>query len=250
MTLLRWVRVIVVLSVGLLSSGCTVVLVGLAHPAAGMKPRPLTGEAIKQVLLDGAALSAIFNQGFKNDSSAPEFEGRHHLRSAYGPATPVDCAGVTTVLEKSAYRSAAIKDLTWQSLWHDGESAKVISVTEGVVALPTAADAQALFAEFAAQWNQCDGTTLTLHGDKLSFVDQISDVRVANSVLAATVSVRSDFRGLGGFAMPETRAIGVRVNCLVEVEIAFYGSLRETGDLNSSVINIAHLMMDKVSDKS
>ncbi|MGZ4514690.1 MAG: sensor domain-containing protein, partial [Mycobacterium sp.] len=70
--------------------------------------------------------------------------------------------------------------------------------------------------------------------------------------LAATLSIDTQLPGIPSSGpRPEARAIGVRGNCLVEVEIAFFGSTSPSnegsGDVHRSAIDIAHAMMDKVS---
>ncbi|ETW21628.1 hypothetical protein MGAST_24750 [Mycobacterium gastri 'Wayne'] len=249
----RLARVIAVLSVGLIAAGCTAVVAGTARPTTGSKPRPIAGQKIKQVLLDEAALSRILDQPFKTEAQFPPlFGGRDELSYAYGPASPADCVGVVTVLARDAYRSAAVNDVAREIWWHASDSVRVISVAEGVVTLPTAADADALFAKFSQQWNQCDGTVVYLAGTTLSFADTISDVRVANSVLAATVSDQPSMPGSN--PMPVARAIGLRVNCLVDVEVTFFGSEspsgRGTANVDTSAIDIAHAMMDTISQLS
>jgi hypothetical protein len=245
------------LMVAIVTAGCTVAVDGTARPAAKLKPTPLAGQTIKQVLLDDAALSKMLNQSFAADHNLPPwYGGSDQLQGIYGPASPAECVGVTKLQEKSAYHSANIVNLAGESWWHDADagSAKVISVEEGVTALRTAADANDLFAKFTQQWQQCNGTTLTMQGDRINFTDTISDVRTANSVLAATVSVVSDISGLGGSTIPEARAIGVRVNCLVEVSVAFYSSRspsdQGSADINGSAVDIAHILMDKISELS
>jgi PknH-like extracellular domain len=194
----------------------------------------------------------MLHQSFRTDSHLPPwFGGADQLRHAYSDSpSRTDCLGVLTLQEKGTYQSANVEEVAGESWWHDGGSAKVISVTEGVITLTTAADANALFEKFTAQWQQCDGVSVELPGERMSFTDTISDVRVANSVVAATVAVKSNLSGLSS-TMPEARAIGVRANCLVEVEIAFYSSPRSsdqgTADVDTSGIDIAHTMMDKVS---
>ena len=47
-------RRVIAICVALLVAGCTHAISGTARPAAGLKPNPLTGEVIKQVLLDEA----------------------------------------------------------------------------------------------------------------------------------------------------------------------------------------------------
>jgi hypothetical protein len=235
----------------MLATGCTHVVGGTVRPAKNLKPRPLTGQTIKQVLLDGDALAKMLDQPFKSDSDLPPwFGGADRLRSSYSRSpSRTDCLGVTTIQEKGSYKSASIDSVAGESWWHDGSSAKVISVTEGVVALPTVAAANALFTKFSAQWQQCEGVAIDLPADKLSFTDTISDVRLANSVLAATVASKSNRPGAS--AIPEARALGVRVNCLVEVEVAFYSSRRPSdqgsADLTTSGIDVARAMMDTIS---
>lgn len=254
MTLARagLLRVLVLLSIGLLATGCTVAIGGTAQPAPNLKPRPLTGQTVKQVLLDDAGLSKLLNQPFRADTDSPPwFGGKEDLRHPFDSASPADCVGVAVLMEKSAYRSADIKDAAGESWLQDGRPARVLSVLEGVVTLPTAADANALFAKFSAQWNHCDGATLTLPAGTITFSDTITDVRVANSVVAATVSIEEDY---AGGQLPDARAIGVRGNCLVEAEVTFYSSQspsdQGSGDLHTSAIDIAHIMMEKVSASS
>jgi PknH-like extracellular domain len=240
----------------MLATGCTAMISGTARPAPNLKPRPLSGQTVKQVLLDSAALSKMLNQSFDANSrfNRSWFGGRDQLQSPHWDSpSRTDCLGVTTLQKKSAYQSADLKDVAGEIWWHEEGPAKVISVNEGVVTLPTAADANALFTKFTAQWQQCAGVTLDLPAGDITFVHTISDVRVANSVLAATVSVNSSTSS-SDRAIPHARAIGVRVNCLVEVDLAFYSSPDVvdpgSGDVNTSGIELAHIMMDNVSSLS
>lgn len=100
----------------------------------------------------------------------------------------------------------------------------------------------------ASSPQQCDGKALT-EPSALFVRDTITDVRVMDSVLAATVSLEP---GPGSIlaAVPQARAVGVAGNCLVEVEVAFFGitypSDQGSADIGTSAIKIAHALMDKV----
>jgi PknH-like extracellular domain len=237
----------------MLLTGCTRSVEGEAQPAPNLKPRPLVGEPIKQVLLDEAGLSKLLAQTFTTKSDLPpRFGGPEKLQIAYGMATPVDCVGVTTLLEKSAYQSFDVKNVARETWWNAIGPSKVISVTEGVVALPGVGEAFALFDKFEKQWNSCNGTTVTIDGGAISFSDSVNDVRVVNGVLAATIAVDTRLAGApSNGPRPEARAIGVRANCLVEVDIAFFSTElpddQGSGNLNTSAIDMAHVMMDKVT---
>lgn len=235
----------------MLATGCAAVVGGKARSAPKLTPRPLAGLTVKRVLLDEAALSTILNQSFKSDPHfPPRFGGRETLQGDGSPA-PTDCLGVAAMLQQSVYQSANVKDVAVESWSHAGMSAKVIAVKESVVALPTAADAGAAFATFSAQWQKCDGTAVPLPGGVLVLTPEVTDVRVANSVVAATVSMEFALPSSLSAAIPEARAVGVRGNCLVEVDVVFSRSAnpssRGSGDIHTSAIDIAHAMMDKVS---
>jgi hypothetical protein len=244
-------RAIAVLGVGLLAVGCTAVVDGKARPASNSGARPLTGQTVRQVLLDDTALSGLLRQPFRADPHFPRrFGGRDQMPDDI-PASSADCLGVATMLQRVVYQSADVKHVAVESWLHAARSVKVISVREGVVSLPAAADARALFAEFSAQWRKCDGTALPLPSSTLRLTADITDVRDANSVLAATLSMRLMLPGVDPAAIPEGRAIGVRGNCLVEVEVDFFNtsnpSHQGTGDINTTPADIAHAMMDKIS---
>ncbi len=230
------------------------VVQGTAEPAPNIKPRPLTGETIRQVLLDDATLSRMLSQPFVA-RKPPEFGGPEKLDQRDAAVSPAGCLGVTAMLQKSVYQSAQpaqVKDVASESWWNNGEPAQVISVIEGVVTLPSAAQAEALFAQFSEQWQKCNGTTTTEQTGPISTTNVISDVRVANSIVAATNTATSVLPNMPALQpTPQARAAGVRLNCLVEVEVVFFGERRPSdpgsANLETSATDIAQAMMDKIS---
>ena len=222
------------------ATSCADVVGGTPRPAAGITPRPVIGSAIEQALLDHAELTKVLDLSIK--PMRPRLGGSRKLfHNLFSGAN--ECLGVLAELQSRIYQSADVLDIAWQS-WLDAETnpAVVIAVDEGVVALPTAVEADTLFATFAQQWNRCDGKT----ADYRSHSYKITDVRVTDSVLAATVQTSPT---------PIARAIGVRVNCVVEVKVPFStedGSSKRTGsgDPESRAVDIARLMMEKVSKLS
>lgn len=241
-----------------LATGCTVA--GTARPAPGLKPHPVTGQAVKKVLLDDGELSKLLGQAFGAKTGLPSrFGGPEVLPPAFGAVSPANCVGVTSMMVKDAYQSGDVKNAARETWWNTRGPAKVISVAEGVVALSSTAGATALFQQFSRQWRDCDGTTVTIGRPSIItdrpaiiFLDTISDVRESDSVVAATISIDTQLPGIPSSGpRPEARAIGVRGNCLVEVEVAFFNSTspsdQGSGDVHRSAIDIAHAMIDKVS---
>jgi hypothetical protein len=222
-----------------LMTGCAVG--GTARPAAHITPRPLTGDAVRKVLLNADELSKVLGQPFKVNSEEPSrFGGRNLLFEMH--SSPQTCNGVVFELQQSAYGPASVGSVG-EATWRDTGNghARVISVSETVVALAKPADANALLTRFSSTWKGCDGTTVSDYvagGERLSTA-AISNVRAADSVLSATVNSHSTTTLVRG------RAVGARVNCVVEAAVTFFGNRAD-----NSATDIAHRMMDKVSDLS
>jgi PknH-like extracellular domain len=241
----------VLMAVAALAVGCGGVVDGTAKPAPNLKLKPLSGAPVGQVPLDGAALSRMLSQPFVARAPA-EFGGPDKLFKVKRSMSQAGCLGVTAMLQKSVYQSADVEDVASQSWWNNGQPAQVISVIEGVVTLPSATQAMALFTKFSQQWQQCNGMTTTEQTGPISTTNVISDVRATESIVAATKTATSVLPNMPALRpTPQARAIGVRSNCLVEVEVVFYGGRRSSdpgsADINTSGVDVARAMMDKVS---
>lgn len=90
------------------------------------------------------------------------------------------------MLQRSVYELSDVRDVLWETWWNDGDPAQVISVIEGVAAFPSAAQAQPLFATFPQQWQQCKGATTTEQTGPIKTTTVVNDIRVTESVVAAT----------------------------------------------------------------
>jgi PknH-like extracellular domain len=234
----------------MLVAGCSGVVDGTARPAANLAARPLTGPTIKQVLLGDSALSRILNQSFRIDPRFPPRFGGPETLQDDGYDSPVDCLGVASMLQQVVYQSGKVTHVAVETWRQAAVTMEVTDVREGVVSLPTAADANALFAEFSRQWRKCDGTTALLPESVFRLKAKTTNVQISDSVVAATVSIGWASPTSDEASIPSGRAVGVRGNCLVEVEVDFFNrsstSHRWTGDLNAAPIDIAHAMMDKI----
>ncbi|MCV7091350.1 sensor domain-containing protein [Mycobacterium interjectum] len=252
---------VVPLTVMLFVAGCAVTVGGTAQSAPSRPPRPLSGETVDHVLLSDRTLSRIVKQALKIDPRfPPRFGGAEELADD-ATALPDDCVGVAAMLQQSVYGSGSVKDVAVETWRHAAASADVTSVQEGVVGLPTAEDAEAMFVAFSRQWHSCDGRTTSLPGSMFRLKGKISNVESSASVVAATVSVgwtsggpehksepHSDWESI-----PAGRAIGVRGNCLIEVEVdVFHSSTAlgrgsgDTANFDGTAVDVARAMMDKI----
>lgn len=239
-------RALAALIAVVLAGGCTETTAGTASLAqnAGRVP------AIKRALFDGTALARLLNQPFQPYPHYSEFGGTDKLGTNWDNGQPADCIGVVHLMQRGTYASAPIQQTAAEMWVHKGDSVKVDSVQQGIVALRTDADANALFAKFAAQWQKCDGTTLTVEPIDVWGSDAISGVRVLDSVVAATVSMGSGQHG-GLNAIPAARALGVKGPYLVEVTVEFIPIYTPAdagnADINTTATDLTHALMDKLS---
>jgi hypothetical protein len=225
-----------------LLAGCTNVVNGSMRPAAGLAPHPILGSSVSQVLLDGAELSRTFGQGFVVDPNQPSATGGRELLRG-NAMTPPQCGGVATMLISDGYAGSYVRDVAVGNWLYSGPNPAVIMVHEAVVGMPTNSAANDTFTAMAQQWGRCDDASTTIGGDA-NFTFHVGHIEHKDSVLSAPVDQISSYMTLA-----QGRAIGVRVNCIVEVEIVYYG--RDDRDSPShqtpTAANVAHLLMDKIS---
>lgn len=242
--IVRLIQVLVSSTVIGLTAGCAHIIGGTGRPAPGLTPRPLVGEVVKQTMLSDAALSHIFDESFKVDHDfPPTFGGPETMYWGWPSARGSDCAGLDHILIGEVYTNARIVNVAHEGWWDAGayaQEARVINVDEGVVALPTAVTASALFTKFTSQWSHCAGASID---SGMGFHNDISDVHLADSVLEATVHQRGH-----GTTLRVARALGVRVNCIVEVAVVFF--LDQPPEPGKSASDVARRIMDNISERS
>lgn len=245
-------RLTALLAIVLAAAGCSATVAGTARPALGARPRSLSGHTIKRVLLGRSALSRIVKQPVNIDPHSPPSFGGPETLQGTSSGWADSCIGVAVMLQHNVYQNSDVKDVALTTWRRASASAPVTRVKEAVLSLPTAADAEALFVKFSRQWQRCEGKTVPLTGDVFKLRARVNDVQVASSVLAATTSIELDSPNpFAQDGIPAARAIGVRDNCLIEVEVDFVGRSRltpeQSGDVKTSALDIAQVMRDKVS---
>lgn len=236
-------------AIALLAGGCTTVVSGTVRPAPGLAPTPVTGMAVRQVLLDDSELSKIVGQPFHSDPSLPpRFGGLDELPDAWESAAPQDCVGAAVGGQRSVYGSVEVRDVAHE-FWDSSSAADspLTGVGEAVIALDSAADADALFEKFAQQWGSCDGVVVTRDsGGDSEASGEITEVATEDAVLIATVRTNVD----GEAGLRVSRALAARVNCIVDVDVFWFvdeddhAGAPPAGD--STAADLARAMLDKV----
>ena len=228
--------------------------------AAPAEASHVTGETVTKVLLTGDELSTLLGQPFKSTTGRPVYGGFDEMEV---PTSTGDCVGVMNVAPQQVYSPTQVRSYARQTFSDatPGEgsphrlSGKVMFVEESVVALPTAADARAVFATFADQWKRCDGRAVNPAPDsdtskgppRLPGTEiHISDVQVTDTTLAASIGLDQKPDA------PDTRAVGVQGNCIVGILIAFTGEEHGAGSAQpeTSSTEAVRAMMAKVAQLS
>lgn len=239
-------------AVVLLVSGCTTVVSGTVRPAPGLAPTPVTGMAVRQVLLDDSELSKLTGQPFRSDPSLPpRFGGLDELPDAWESAEPQDCVGAAVGGQRSVYSAARVRDAAHEFWDSSSDDSPLTGVGEAVIALDSAADADALFEKFAQQWGSCDGVVVTRDsGTDSEASGEVTDVANPDAVLVATVRTSVD----GEAGLRVSRALAARVNCVVDVDVFWFvedeghSGAPPAGDTTAA--DLARAMLDKVRNLS
>ncbi|HEX2286198.1 MAG TPA: sensor domain-containing protein [Mycobacterium sp.] len=235
----------------LLLSGCTTVIDGTARPGEGLPLGPLTRSELEAVLPTEDEIADIVGDRLRPDPDEPAVSGglsdmADGLRSE-AEASPHDCVGTTSPLQRSIYQDTGVTDFTtfdWQL--PESDSGDVLGMTTGVAAFPSTATANDAFESFVKQWQACDGIVVKLPTDDGDyFTDSISGVQVENSVVSADIATAKPSASI---RWPRLRAIGVRANCLVEVDVSFYGGDSPPRGLDNAAIELAHFMMNRIAE--
>lgn len=237
-----------------LTAGCACTVTGAPVPTRDSAGILGVGRTIGRVLPNDAELSAVLNDNLSSHGFPPIVGGVTALPNGIRDsmdASEIECLGVTSpdmraVYEKSSVRAVATEDA---DDWDDPNHAvgHSYSVNVGAMALTSPADAHALFATFVNQWQQCQGKTMTVYqkpggsGDQLH---QISVVHTAGDVLTAVVML--SVPATHTEPIPEQRAVGVAMNCIVDVD--FSDSGWRNGDPISAdqAVAVAEQMLAKV----
>lgn len=236
---------------GCLLAGCTAVTDGTAAPGEGLPLRPLTGSQLEDALPTDEQIADLLD-----DRLAPDPDG-HALSggvsdmadglSSEAQASPHECVAATSPLQRSMYQDTDLTDFTsFEWRLPDSEDGDVLGTTTGVAAFPSAATANDVFEMFTEQWEACDGIVVEVPTDDGDyFTDEIANVVLENSVVSADIRTAKPSASI---SWPRLRAIGVRANCLVEVDVSFLGGDRPPAGMSNVAIELAHFMMDRIAE--
>ncbi|MCK0173570.1 MULTISPECIES: sensor domain-containing protein [Mycobacteriaceae] len=219
--------------------GCARTVEGAARPAA----------SVLGLLPTEAELAEAVGNGLSTFGFAPFVGGADILPDGFrtdADAAPIACVAVTDTAPRFAYEDAAVLEAARQSYFSLAAGAAVSGMDAVVVRMASEAAADRLFETFAAQWRQCDGTTVDkrLRGASDSQMTAvIDDVTDTDRILSATVVTelppavgRSQYQ----------RALGVRGDTIAEVSLAVTPVGERRGDNRAKAIHAVEAILETV----
>lgn len=241
--LVRLFGVLVPAALITLVAGCTNIVPGTVRAAPNLKPRPLTGEVIEDTMLTDTELSHVFGQSFVIDRTLA-FGGPGELFWDWPGSKQSDCAGLTHILMGEVYTSAQVLNVAHELWWdsHADRDPIVIDLEEGVVALPTMAAADGMFAKFTQQWSRCVGARIDTG---INEHYEISDVHADASVVEATLTNHDQT-----IELRQAHALGARDNCIVEVSITYFRDTAAAPAPGHGAGDVARQMLNKIGDRA
>ena len=222
-------------------TGCSAAVDGTAaRPGAG-EPLPL-----QQILPTAEEVSAAVGN-LLDVTSAPSIGSievlPNGIRDSDG-ATPLDCLGAVTPLMRVVYEGGGVQSAAWRDYSRLGEGLTVSSAEAGVVRFGSQAQASRTFARFVTQWQSCDRTTVTLRAGGSGGLElTVSEVRVDGPVLSAVIL--SD--GGDGTVYPTEHAVGVAVDCIVDVDVAVTDPDPARRLTEGRAATVVRAMLEKIS---
>lgn len=240
---------------------CAVVIVLLAVPSCsvtvtgspGVAPTSLmpVGRNIADVLPTANELSELLSAEMPDRKSPPTVGPKRVLPNGIRSseqATEIQCLGVTSPGLRRPYRDAPVRAVAKADWSNFGVSERIamISVDVTVIALPSDGAARELFEEFADQWPQCVGKTVTLTKAAMPLHTTVLAVDTDTDAdrLTANLSFGSDTQ-----QTPVQRALAVQANCLVDISVKYFAPLGPPGP-DDVADRLADLLTAKIADLS
>lgn len=227
----------------LLAPGCAAQVDGTAKPAAGATDPDGVGRQIVQVLPTNSEIVELLGPDFRDDEKFPPTVGGMDVMAdgvrSESQYSPLDCLGVTSPLMRVVYENAPVRAYAETSNF---------AAPAGAVALQSPPDARKLFAEFVTQWQRCNGITATSFTPAGSSTDQLFEItEVTSTADMVTAMFRSGSATDGGVWSYTARALGVKQNVIVDVEVR--GDVWHTGEPvpANNAEKVAQLMLEKVA---
>lgn len=221
-----------------------VVLAGCSATVEGDAVRTVPS-AVERALPTPVELGQALNAPMRTGSS-PQVGGADVLRDDKDTVSPLDCAGVPHAGHRQTYQGAGVHEAARGS-WSTPDGTDVrTGVVVSVVELDSPVSARSWYAKTAAQWQKCQGVTVTQRAPSFTFIENIERTADSEGTLTAELSV-STSDGLVT-PIPVQRALTTAAQYLIDVETTDTPSRPDTGV--AEAVAVARLVASKITSLS
>lgn len=222
-----------------------VVLAGCSATVEGDAVRTVPS-AVERALPTPVELGQVLNAPMQVNSSL-QVGGAGVLRDDKDMVSPLDCAGVPHAGHRQTYQGAGVHEAargSWKTT--DGTDPQTL-VAVSVVEMDSPGSARSWYAKTAAQWQTCQGTTVTQRADTFRFIENIDHINDSEGMLTAELTASTS----GGWVttpMSGQRALTTTAQYLIDVEAMDTPSRPDTGV--AEAVAVARLVASKITSPS
>jgi hypothetical protein len=244
----RFLVAIVTVAAGTALAACSTTVPGA--PTTGADA--LVGRNVADVLPTADELTELTGVEIEPSAFPPSVGDEHVMPDGIRDeedASEIQCLGATTPGMLKTYEQFPVWAVASRDLDSSyGSDTPSVDVGVTVVALTTDAAAVDALTTFTEQWQACRGKTMIVHdtaGSGYEFTHRVESVATRGEMLTASVA----FTGSGN--APTTtihqRALGVRANCLVDVEVSYFDPYHDTTAPPDLAERVAQTALDKIA---
>lgn len=221
-----------------------VVLAGCSTTVQGDAVRTAPN-AVERALPTPVELGQVLNAPMQVDSSL-QVGGADVLRDDKDTVSPLDCAGVPHAGHRQTYQGSGVHEAARGS-WSTPDGTDVrTGVVVSVIELDSPGSARSWYAKTAAQWQKCQGVTVTQRADTFRFIESIDHINDSEGMLTAELTASTS----GGWVTPMSgqRALTATAQYLIDVEAMDTPSRPDTGV--AEAVAVARLVASKITSPS
>lgn len=221
-----------------------VVLAGCSATVEGDAVRTAPS-AVERALPTPVELGQALNAPMRIGSSL-QVGGADVLRDDKDTVSPLDCSGVPHAGHRQTYQGAGVREAARGS-WSTPDGTDVqTGVVVSVVELDSPVSARSWYAKTAAQWQKCQGVTVTQRAPAFTFIENIDHINDSEGMLTAELTLSTS----GGWVTPMSgqRALTATAQYLIDVEAMDTPSRPDTGV--AEAVAVARLVASKITSTS
>ncbi len=206
-----------------------------------------------KALPDPAELSVMVGATMQTEFDGP-VGGIDVLPNGMGDASPIECLGVYSPRMRRTFQDAPVTAAVegqWEATSESGEPGDAdVRITAGLIELDSAGSAHSWYSKFAAQWQSCQGQTVTMAsaiaGSHEQNAAEITDVADTDGLLHAAVLVSARYTADARMPLVKQRALTAAARFIVDVQVVRISTDSANHVADDEAVAVAHLIANRI----